>query len=402
MIPLLHPLADLARRYRPSADGIEMELTPEEAIDFPAPTSSSLWWEVNNYATAKYVTGHTVEALQLSQRAVSMRRNVPTLVNMSLILEALDRFDEALDCAQEAYAIDPLDDRASSLLAESLLRMGHYASGWPLYIQNRASMDWAKQFLPEWEGPHQSLDSKRILVIEGGGYGDNIYFLRWLDTLRHWHANIHYVCPPSFAPLARRQGFRAIENWRGNADIHWDQYDYFCPLLSLAGKLGVTLDNYRWPGPYVRGKRKWSQSKRVGLCWKAGEAKSPRKERSLGEEQLNNVLAALPATYRWVNLTFGCGWMLPHIDAPSLDNWQITADVISQLDLVVTVDTGVAHLAGAMEVPCYVILPGASAWLYPLGYDQHPLYPSMRIFRNRGEGLYNATDDCARALESLR
>jgi tetratricopeptide (TPR) repeat protein len=402
MIPLLHPLADLARRYRPSADGIELELTPAEAIDFPAPTQSSLWWEVNNYATAKYVTGATAEALLLSQRAVSMKRNVPTLVNMALILEVLGRFDEALDCATEAFRIDPADDRASSLLGESLLRLGHYAEGWPLYIRNRASMDWAKQFLPEWEGPHQSLDGKRILVIEGGGYGDNLYFLRWLDTLRRWHADIHYVCPPSLAPLARRQGFRAIENWRGNADIHWNEYDYFCPLLSLAGKLGVTLDNYRWAGPYIRGKRKWTATRRVGLCWKAGEAKSPRKFRSLGGEQISDIVSALPATHTWVSLTFGEGWTLPHIESPSLDNWQITADVISRLDLVVSVDTGVAHLAGALGIPCFVILPGASAWLYPLGYYTHPFYPSMRMFRSRGDGLYNAVENVARALESLR
>jgi len=403
MIPTLHPLADTARRWRQTKDGDEAEMTSAEAAaeaTGPLPTRQSLWWEVRNYSSAMFLTNRTDEAMIFAKRALAMKRTTSTLHNMAVILEAVGRFEDAIDYALEAVRIDDTDDRATALLAESLLRMGRFAEGWPLYIKNRASMDWCKMFLPEWEGPHQDIRGKRILVIEGGGYGDNLYFMRWLYSLRHWGADVHYVCQPSFAPLVRRQGFRAIENWQGNADIVWQRYDYFCPLLSLGGKLGVTLDNYRWRGPYVRGKFHLSwPTHRVGLCFRAGEAKSQRKSRTLHNEQVDRIIHALPITHDWVNLTYGHEH--PNTENPSLDSWQITADIMSQLDLIVSVDTGVLHLAGAMGIPCVAILPGASAWQYPLYHDLHPFYPSMKLFRNHGEGLDNAVDACALYLERL-
>jgi len=405
MIPTLHPLADAARRYRKTPDGLEAEMTPKEALACahgPQPARESLWWEVNNYASAMYLTHRTFEAFQYVTCALAMKRAVPTLVNMAVILEAFGKFERALDYTQEAARIDPSDDRATALLAEALLRMGRFAEGWPLYIKNRASMDWCKMFLPEWEGAHQDINGKRILVIEGGGYGDNLYFLRWLHTLRRWGADVHYVCQPSFAPLVRRQGFRAIENWHGNADIRWERYDYFCPLLGLGHKLGVTIENYKWQGPYVRATRRRATrpTRRIGLCWLAGESTSQRKQRSLHNEQVERIVLALPSTHRWVNLTYG--FPHPECENPPLDNWLVTADLMSQLDLVVTVDTGVAHLAGAMNIPCWTILPGASAWHYPLHHDYHPLYPSMRLFRNPTEGMEDATGRCALELWRLK
>lgn len=402
MIPTLHPLAASIKRWRSTPDGEEAEMSKEEAAQnaSSSPTHQSLWWEVRNYSSAMYMTDRIPEALKFAERALAMKRTISTLHNMAIILDVYGRYDEALDYALEAARMDPLDDRATSCASEFLLRAGHFAEGWPLYRRNRAAMDWAKLFIPEWEGPHQDIKGKRILIFEGGGYGDNFYFMRWLDTLRHWGADIHYVCNPNLASLARRQGFHAIENWHGNADIHWEQYSYFCPLLSLAGKLGVTLTNYKWRGPYIKAQRRlpWP-THRIGICRRAGEATSQRKWRSLHDRQADRILFSLPKKYHWVNLTAACP--IENIENPQLDNWLTTANIMSQLDLVVTVDTGVAHLAGAMGIPCLVMLPGQSAWHYPLGYDCHPLYPSMRIFRNRGEGLDSAVKDVADSLKIL-
>jgi hypothetical protein len=387
----LHPLAELQRRYRPiSKDEIEAEMTTEEGKEVatgPMPMRDALWWEVKNYASAMYLTHHTNEALLFAQRAVRMRRCVSTLVTLSVIQDELGKYEEALQTAREAATCDAGDDRATARLGELLLRSGKLSEGWSLYIRNRASMDWCKPFLPEWEGPHQEVQSKRFLVIEGGGYGDNLYFLRWLHTLRRWGADIHYICQPSFAPLVRQQKFRAAENWQGNVDVHWDDYDYYLPLLSIAGKMGVTLENYRWNGPYIQSalRRPWRKTRRIGLCFRAGEAKSPRKQRSLHNEQIQRLIEAVPKSHTCVNMTHGM-WH-PDIDGMLEGDWLNTANVMSTLDLLVTVDTGVAHLAGSMGVPCWVILPGASAWHYPLGYKFHPLYPSMEILRNPEEGL---------------
>jgi tetratricopeptide (TPR) repeat protein len=386
--PTLHPMAELARRYRQTEHGLEAQMTPEEAIAIGG-QPGMLWWEVSNHASALFLQGYTADALEVAKRALKMKRAVNTLVNMAVILETMGRFEEALEYEEQACGLVPLDDRATALYGEALLRMGRFAAGWPLYVKNRASMDWCKMFIPEWEGPHQDLRRKKIIVIEGGGYGDNIYFLRWMAALQQWGAEVTYLCQPSIAPLARYLGYQVIENWQGNVDICWTDYHYFVPLLSLGHKFGVTIENYKWNGPYV-----WVRHQRrrmtVGFCWKAGEAKSPRKQRSLTNEQRERITKALPKGYKWVNLSHG------HTDdqmvSVKMDNWLDTAKAIAGLSAVVTVDTGVAHLAGAMGITCWTILPGAAAWQYPLGHDRHPLYPSMRIFRNPREGMEEAVD----------
>ena len=398
------------RRYRPiSKDEIEAEMTTEEGKEVatgPMPMRDALWWEVKNYASAMYLTHHTNEALLFAQRAVRMRRCVSTLVTLSVIQDELGKYEEALETSIEAAKIDSTDDRGTARLGELYLRSGKLAEGWPLYIRNRASMDWCKPFLPEWEGPHQEVKKKRILVIEGGGYGDNLYFFRWLHTLRRWGADIHYVCQPDFAPLVRHQKYRAIENWQGNVDVRWDAYDYYLPLLSIAGKLGVTLQNYRWEGPYIRAhKQLVRRTKNIGLCFRAGESKSPRKQRTLHNEQFQRLIDAVPKGYTVYNMAHDT-WhkdIEERYHTPMLQgNWLHTANVMSTLDLLITVDTGVAHLAGAMGVPCWVILPGASAWHYPLHHEFHPLYPSMKIFRNSGEGMELAVSKVEMKLAAMK
>lgn len=268
-------------------------------------------------------------------------------------------------------------DSKAFLEAEALLRYGNYAAGWPLYIETHSALHYLTPLLPEWQGPHDAIQKARIVVIGEGGYGDNIYFLRWLHTLRKWGADLCYLCPPTLAPLARRQGFRAVENWQGNVDIVWRQFDYFTSLIALPGKLGVTLDNYRWRGPYIKaGSRPWWPTKRVGLCWRAGGTDG----RSLSQAVASQVVEYLPPTHRWVNLTYGT--TDSEMENPAIHSWLDTAKALTKLDLVISVDTGVAHLAGAMGVECWTILPKEQAWHYPVGYNWHPLYPSMRMFRS--------------------
>ena len=400
MIPItVHPFAD--KRFRSTRWGEEAEMRTVEAEEILAGPMPSSWQELSNRASALYLSELTEQALEVAYKALAQERTVPTLVNMAVILETLGRFEEALDYAREAAIIDPGDNRAAALYGESLLRMGRFAEGWPLYATERGSHGWLSPYVREWQGAHQDLQGKRILVIEGGGYGDNIYFLRWLNVLRKWGAIIEYVCQPSFAPLVRECGYTAIENWAGNVDLD-DSYDYFTSVLSLAWKLGVTLENYRWTGPYIPGRHWWKRSgaPRVGLCWRAGEGRSPRKQRSLSDPQLRLVAYALPQNFQWVNLSFNPNTPVEMI-WPDIKNWLDTADTLATLDLLVSVDTGVAHLGGAMGVPTLVMLPGAAAWQYPLGHEYHPLYPSMRIFRNAGEGLDQAVENVSAVLEGL-
>src|SRR6266403_1221973 len=178
MIPTLHPFAPKSTKTR---WGEEAEMRVVEASEILAGPIPDNWEDLANRASALYLTGLTNEALEVATRAVRLQRTIGTLVNMSVILETLGRFDEALIYAHDAATLDPEDGRARALYGEGLIRMGRLAEGWPLYCEQRASFDWLRELgVPEWTGAHQDLRGKRLLVIEGGGYGDNLYFLRWL------------------------------------------------------------------------------------------------------------------------------------------------------------------------------------------------------------------------------
>jgi Glycosyltransferase family 9 (heptosyltransferase) len=286
--------------------------------------------------------------------------------------------------------------------AEALMRVGRYREGWSELVATHSTFGWMRDFIAEWEGPHQDLTGKRILVAGEGGYGDNFYFWRWLHPLRRWGADVHYLCQPSLAPLVRHQKYRAIENWAGNVDIDWSEYAYFSSVFALPGKLGVTLGNYSWDGAYISvgsGLRMRTHRHDVGFCWKAGETTSEFKPRTLSRTQADRLVAALPKGECGLNLNYDIAH--PGLIAPPLRNWLDTAFVLRGLKLMVTVDTGVAHLAGAMGVRTIVMLPKEPAWHYPDGAAEHPLYPSMRIVRSADDEMATAVDQAIEMLEVM-
>lgn len=354
--------------------------------------------ELANRSSDLYLEGHTETALEVAHKALGIARTVPTLINISVILEVLGRFDEALVYAAEAYCVNPFDKRTAGHYGRSLLRMGDMQRGWPLYLQDVNLRPQLKDFIPEWTG--QNLQDKRLLVVEGEGYGDNIYFMRWLATLRDLGAKLDYICQPTLAPLVEHMGFRPLENWGGNVDFRFTDYDYHTSILTLPYKFGVTYENYCWTQPYVKIDAPAHDGMRVGICALAGEGMSPTKQRSMHASQLQHMLNSLDRKHQWVNLIYKHG-LPPECDAPIIENWLDTAKAIATCDLVVSVDTGVAHLAGAMGVPVWVLLPGASAWQYPIKRDDHPFYPSMRMYRNYGKGLENAVEAVSDHLSRL-
>jgi Glycosyltransferase family 9 (heptosyltransferase)/Tetratricopeptide repeat len=335
-------------------------------------------------AAALHDAYSTDEALPLAEEAVRLDPTPTTLNNLAVILITLGRFEEAFPFQREAYERDPTDPRMSRLYGEALLRLGRLAEGWPIFVRSTPRYEWMT--IPEWQG--EPLRDRRLLVINSGGYGDNIYAMRWIADLAASGIRITYLCWPNLASLARTLPVTVVENWNGNVSIDPDAFDFYSTIYDLPLYLRVTYEDYT-PRPYlaVRPRPRFHLRRRVGFCWRGGEALSPRYSRSLNWDQRQRILAAFPAAY---------------IDLSDLTgSWLDTAQVIASLDLLVTVDTGVAHLAGALGVPTWVVLPGASAWQYPIARVTHPLYRSMRMFHNRREGLDRAVTDVALRLEDL-
>jgi Glycosyltransferase family 9 (heptosyltransferase) len=283
-------------------------------------------------------------------------------------------------------------------------------------------------YLPQWE--NQDLKGARLLVFQWGGYGDQILFIRWFKELRERDVrSITFVCPDKLMPLLEGHPWidhmipthedAQLDSWI-EMDVVPSEYDYFTSVVGMARRLFIQPEDLRWDGPYIRAPRPrelgWGSGEKgkrgngkpfVGLCWKAGEVLDPRKHRSMTVAQASRLLAV--DSVQWVNLTYGEPppispfSLLPF--SPALRDWADTANIVAGLDLVISVDTGVAHLAGAMGKPCWVVLPSFSACWYGVGSrlgDTNWFYPSFRCFRNPAGkcGMDTSVDDVVRELRS--
>lgn len=357
------------------------------------PVDARDWMAVLNMSSACYILGHDAEALELAEEAVKLNPCAAAFINLAVIHGSAGRLDRAAFYAEEAHFAELANRTAATLYAETLLRAGDWDRGWPLfhnyYDANRVSL--FRHAIPEWTG--QRLNGKRLLVIEGGGFGDNLFFARWLPPLKEMGAQITYLCPQSLCSLMAAQPYidEVIPTAQGECDqIDIRGFDYFTPLLALGHKLRAQPGD-PWRGTYIRVGRTDHDRMRIGFCWQAAEAHLPRPFRSLDNKLAQMVTDAIcKAGAEPISLVLR--------DWEKNVGWDKTARLIGTCNKVITVDTGVAHLAGAMEVPTWVLLPGFSAWYYGLNSVVTPLYPSMRLFRNHVRGIDIAVSACIKAL----
>lgn len=396
--------------------GVEIIMSKAEAVEileYARGKTPADWISWMHLGTARHICGDTMGGLKAAQKALAMYRCGTTLLNVAVILETLGRFDEALELSTEAQELEPENQFAGLLWAQGLLRQGRWAEGWEPFEWYSWGTIWESeltQYIPHWEG--QDLEGKSILVLQGGGFGDNLMFFRWFYNLCEAGARITYACPEFMVPLLEGHPWvdklLPVHEEEGDLpevdlDITKDgvrQYDYFVPIMGLARRFNATLP-LPWDGPYIKPKytlRAPHLRKKVGVCWMGAEKLDPRRHRSLNLLQARRLLSITDV--QWINLQYGVTPPVTgdHVTIPVIKDWSDTAAIIACCDLVVTVDTGVMHLAGAMGKPTWVMLPGLSDWKFLLGSNTMPFYPSVRLFRNGGEGLNSALEDCIRAL----
>lgn len=331
-------------------------------------------------------------------------RHVGSMCNLGRALHRLGRLEDALDLYARALSVAPEHAETRFNRAVTLLLQGKWTEGWPDYewrfrCHNRHRIYPHRLSGDRWQG--ESYTGKTLLVYADQGLGDSLQFVRFLPLVKQRGGRVVLESHRSLLPLLRSlPGVDALVELSG---LHPPKvnYDLHIPLCSLPGLFDITPDSMPCREPYLCAQQELVKHWRaglprtgihVGLVWH-GSNTYPERSCSLRE------LAGLSRIegINWIGLQKG--EFARQINDPQLPagfkitNWgqdfkdfADTAAAVEALDLIISIDTSVAHLAGALGKPTWLLLPKVPDWRWQLNGPQTPWYPTMRLFRQRHSG----------------
>jgi tetratricopeptide (TPR) repeat protein len=403
----------------------------------------------NNLALLERSDGNLLAAETAYRRALLIQPDyADALYNFAILLQEQERLQEAIMIYERLLTVDPNFAEAHNNLGNCYLKsnriaqaqnhfletlainashkeapwnlgfasllMGDYARGWSGYEHRLsqheiASKNWS---LPRWSGIPKP--GARILVHSEQGLGDTIQFARYLHLLRDCGMKVDVFCqPPLTSLLASIHGLASCtSNWAELTSNYTESQPGDCevPFPSLSYHFKTRLENIPNQVPYLFvdpvKRENWRQlfaakattSKRIGIVWQGNPKHRNDHNRSIPVGALGDLLET--PGFQFVGLQKD----VAHIRVPDhifdisalLSDFSETAAAIEQLDLVITVDTAVAHLAGAIGRPVWTLLPYAPDWRWLLHREDSPWYPSMRLFRQPITGDWSSVVQAVR------
>ncbi|MCS7316443.1 MAG: tetratricopeptide repeat-containing glycosyltransferase family protein [Bryobacterales bacterium] len=352
------------------------------------------------------------EAICCYLEAQRLRPDDPSAyVNLARALVEESLLEDALACADQALRLDPENAQAHAVRALAWLLAGDLERGfaeyeWRWRLEPHRRRDFPQ---PLWDG--SPLSGRRILLHAEQGLGDTIQFLRYAPLVAARGGCVVIECQPALLELAATvEGVAQIVA----AGDPLPEFDVHAPLLSLPRLMGTTLETIPRQVPYLTAPQRAGEppslpgkGPRVGLAWAGNPAHANDRRRSLDLDALAPLGQVEGVTF--VSLQSGPraeqaaspppGLRLEELPQPWRELPWLAA-IVAQLDLVITVDTMHAHLAGALGRPVWVLLPFAPDWRWMLGREDSPWYPTMRLFRQRARGAWGEV--VGRVAEQLR
>ncbi len=342
------------------------------------------------------------ESLQSFERAITLKPDYAEAYdNRGATFQEMQRYDDALANYEKAIAINP--GCADAYWNKGLLKLllGEYKEGWKLYEWRWKSFKkvnieaFEKQL---WLG-QQPVAGKKLLIHMEQGLGDAIQFCRYVPMISALGANIILRVQPALLPvMATLKGdFQLIKD----TDII-PEYDFHCPVMSLPLAMGTTLTTIPADIPYLfadpNKEKTWQEvlgikhKQRIGLVWSGGTQHINDRNRSIRLSQLAPVLNknfefhSLQKEYRVYDEEYMSkhGQVLSH--ARQLGDFADTAALISQMDMVISVDTSVAHLAAALGKPVWLMVTYVPDFRWLTERQDSPWYPTLRLFRQPNPG----------------
>ena len=342
--------------------------------------------------------GRLSDAVAAYDRARKLNpQSVEAHHNLGCALHSVGRIDEARAQFDAALQLDPDFAESHLVRAESHLLTGDFALGWPEYewrwrVDGMMAAQRREFTQGRWQG--ENIAGRTILLWAEQGFGDMFQFCRFATTVAARGARVLLEVPDEIADLLG--GLKGVAQVIRRGDP-LPPFDVHCPLMSLPFALGTHARPENTATPYLSAdalrRAAWQTrigagpERRIGIVWSGRKTHRNNHARSIALALLA-PLFAIPGV-RFVSLQpevspedLACGFPI----APGPSAFIESAALIDSLDLVITVDTAVAHLAGALGKPVWILLPMIPDWRWQLGRSDSPWYPTARLFRQRTPG----------------
>jgi len=370
-----------------------------------------------NLGNALNDSGQLDEAIAAYRQAVDLRPNLPEAQNnLGNALKENGQLDEAIAVYRRAIALSPNLAQAHYNLALALLTRGDYQEGWEEH-----EWRWKVEGFPsparnfaqvQWDG--SPLNGRAILLYAEQGFGDVIQFIRYLPLVARRGGKIIVECQAELERLFRtiQERFQIVV--RGQP---LPAFDVQCPMMSLPRVFATNLENIPAGAAYLFPDRErlefWRQKLNlsvtglnIALNWAGTPNFKADRTRSITLDRLARLSQVRGATYFSIQKGAAEG----HADrppaglrlinlAPELHDFADTVAVMCLMDLVISTDTSVPHLAGALGRPVWTMLQFMPDWRWHVDRDDSPWYPTMRLFRQRSRGDWDGV--VGRVVEAL-
>ncbi len=347
------------------------------------------------------------EARNSYQRALQLQADSPSFHNsLGSLLSEMGLLSQALDCFATAVKLAPEFAMARLNLGMAQLKLGDWQPGWENYearwqgSAESGNGTFSRPYcpLPQWDG-QSATEAQNLLVYTEQGYGDLFQFSRFLEPVTQRFAKVGLVCPDTITHLLMEWSFGEKVVLLKCLPAETATWHWHCPLMSLPRAFRTLPDSVPCRIPYLKvsalAKAHW-QSRlsavttghfRVGVAWSGRKTHQYDSLRSLRFEQLLPLLE--DRRINWINLQKtapgeprpGIPAQLNWIDwSDELTDFADTAALLSNLDLVISIDSALVHLAGALGRPVWMLNRFAGEWRWMEARTDSPWYPTLRIF----------------------
>ncbi|WP_448561159.1 tetratricopeptide repeat protein [Trichothermofontia sp.] len=353
-----------------------------------------------NLGNAYHDRGDLAAAIAAFRQSLALEPSAGTYINLGLSLYDAGDPAGAIAAYEQALRLDPQSGHAHTNLGMALLMEGDWQRGWQEWRWKAEQVLLPTIPTPHWDGS-SDLRGKTLLFHTEGGFGDTLQFIRYANLLANQGVKLGLVCPP---PLHRLLQAMPALDWVVAPNAPYPPVDAHALLLSLPKYLGTTLETIPATIPYLSAPTTQpvlsaapGTRLKVGITWASGAYQGAFLQRF--QQRKTCPLAVFADLFSVPDISFyslqvgqdaqaladlrqaqGLGDRLQDL-RPQICDFADTAAWIEQLDLVISVDTSVAHLAGALGKPTWVLLPYLCDWRWGRDRSDTPWYPNLRLFR---------------------